>query len=427
MRAWAFRFIWLFAFTLTWEESVVLGSVSLTRVVGLIALGLGLSAVIVSGRMKKPHPAQFVMLGYLSWVVVTYLFSSRPEQSFPDIILYLQLVGVAFLVYEFVQDEREQASVLQAFVLGSVISIVTVLMDLASGGAQAAGGHHSLESARYQAAVGPNSLAVYLSLSMCVALYLTTVRKERAWIWFNTCIVPPTMLAIFLTGSRGGLITLMVALLIIPAVVLTRAKAKRQLLVIGAIAVMTALVLTAVPGQTWERLSTTGDEILHGTLTGRTAIWRAGLKVFGDHPIAGSGTGTFAMEVAPMTGTAIVAHNVYLEVLAEQGIVGFGLFAAMIIALVLPLGKLPIPQRNFWVILFGVFLVGAMDLSLGRKKILWFILGMIAARVASARTQATAPQQLPLPQGVLPRVGRMGLPARFRVKRRSLNSEMEKR
>jgi O-antigen ligase len=70
-------------------------------------------------------------------------------------------------------------------------------------------------------------------------------------------------------------------------------------------------------------------------VTGRLPIWRAAMAMFVEHPIVGTGWGTFqallpAYRPEPNGFYYTHAHNDYLEVLAEGGIVGFAVVAALI-------------------------------------------------------------------------------------------------
>ena len=70
----------------------------------------------------------------------------------------------------------------------------------------------------------------------------------------------------------------------------------------------------------------------------RPSYWRVAWDDYQDNPVLGSGAGTYFLAwgetVAPSGGTALDAHNLYLESLAELGPVGLGLIAA---ALCMPL------------------------------------------------------------------------------------------
>jgi len=84
-------------------------------------------------------------------------------------------------------------------------------------------------------------------------------------------------------------------------------------------------------GDARDRLSQSGNN-------GRLGIWRVSEKSFADHPLAGTGAGTFAVEYQRRRDIDLDVtdgHSLYLEVLGELGVVGMALLA---VALVLPLG-----------------------------------------------------------------------------------------
>lgn len=73
-------------------------------------------------------------------------------------------------------------------------------------------------------------------------------------------------------------------------------------------------------------------------LASRVEIWRDGLALWSQRPIAGWGLGTFGWALPPTRTTpgdavAMHAHNEYLEVLAETGLVGAALALAFLLLL----------------------------------------------------------------------------------------------
>ncbi len=68
----------------------------------------------------------------------------------------------------------------------------------------------------------------------------------------------------------------------------------------------------------------------------RLQWWKESLDVFRDHPLAGSGAGTFSIARRPFAGeTTSVAsepHNLPLQFLSELGLVGLALFALVLVA-----------------------------------------------------------------------------------------------
>jgi O-antigen ligase len=70
-------------------------------------------------------------------------------------------------------------------------------------------------------------------------------------------------------------------------------------------------------------------------VSGRLPIWRAALGMFAAHPVIGNGWGTFqsllpAYRIEPNGFYYTHAHNDYLEVLAEGGVVGFAIVVILL-------------------------------------------------------------------------------------------------
>jgi O-antigen ligase len=115
--------------------------------------------------------------------------------------------------------------------------------------------------------------------------------------------------ALALTSSRGGWAALASALLVAAA---GRWRARAALAVAAALVSLSVLTaFTTLPS----RLQARGD------------YWHVAWQVAGRHPLAGSGAGTFDLGWAAYGdlgrwGEVLDAHSLYLETLAELGIVG---------------------------------------------------------------------------------------------------------
>lgn len=144
--------------------------------------------------------------------------------------------------------------------------------------------------------------------------------------------------AILLSLSRGGIITLCLAFLFI-AFLATRITANRQVSWGIVISVSVILMITwfgwrpimAEFGSLWE------GEVLQ--TSGRLPLFKDGMKIFGDFPLTGTGIGTFR-DVYPayrsMPGDTVYdhAHNDYLELLIEGGLIGFFLGGWFVLAVI---------------------------------------------------------------------------------------------
>ncbi len=104
---------------------------------------------------------------------------------------------------------------------------------------------------------------------------------------------------------------------------------------------------------------------------GRVAIWRVAGHEFEGAPIGGTGAGTYEVfwnarqPASAMTAAArpiLYAHSIYLEALAELGVVGFGLLMCMIVgSLVAIARRIRGPDRTLYAIAFAVALAWSIQ------------------------------------------------------------------
>ena len=140
--------------------------------------------------------------------------------------------------------------------------------------------------------------------------------------------------ALFLSASRGGIITFVVEMVFLAILVLLRRREKNGLL---AAAVILGLAVVMVSwlgiGTALERFAGyRGLEVSEGR---RVGMLHGSLRIFHDHPVLGTGLGTL-QEVFPRYETVydglIVnhSHNDYAEALAETGAIGGICFLAFL-------------------------------------------------------------------------------------------------
>jgi hypothetical protein len=91
-------------------------------------------------------------------------------------------------------------------------------------------------------------------------------------------------------------------------------------------------------GGSASHLTRSGDPKELTTLTGRTDVWPIAWRIIGDRPLLGHGTGTSQALFDDATRRGLIwwhafnAHNVFLTVAIEQGLVGLVLMALALLA-----------------------------------------------------------------------------------------------
>jgi O-antigen ligase len=371
----AFAFLWLFVLSFPAEKAIdVPGLGTISRFFGLIALGAGMLAVLIDGRIRVFSPMLAAPALFVLWSIVTVRWSLDPISTAAKGQTYLQLLGMAWLIWEFAAAESRIASLMQAYVLGTLYSS----FDTVSRWAMARQTYYQ----RYATeGFDPNDMALTLALSLAFSYYLSTrSRGTMAWVYRAQMVL--ALLTILLSASRTGFLTSCLAALILPLSFPYLRRAERKWIACGAaVAILAAVAM--IPATSWKRLSTIGSEVSSGSLNSRSMIWRAGLVSFRQHPVAGVGGGAFPRSVEPMLGFpkgwSIVAHNTFFSVLVETGVVGFTLFSALLLSLLLAVRRMQGLKRVMWAVTLLVWGVGVSTLSWEIQKPTWLIFALILA------------------------------------------------
>ena len=399
MTALAYAALWGFVFAVPWERVIVLPGVSImTRATGALALGLALFALLVSGRFRRWRGLHVWGLLFVIWcgVVVWMLGMQTIPKKF---YTFVQLFLVMLMVWELAPTAKRQVGLLVAYVFGAYVAALGTLMLYHSKGA---------ELQRFAAGGGdPNSLAMTLSLGIPMAWYLSMTTQRPLLRWICRAYLPLALLAIGLTGSRGGMLDCMVSLLIVPMTI--SLSPKRLAMSVAMVALSGALMIAYVPDKIVQRLATTGSEVEGERFGGRFKLWVAGVHAFAQRPIMGYGVSTFKLAITPQLGSAAqVAHNSFLSVVVEEGLVGLMFYLLMLLSVYLAILRLPRFQRKFALILFVTLVTAMMPLTWEDQKEVWLVMGLLVAMasVQGAGPNSAVPQAAPRIVGRPPLAGR---------------------
>jgi len=220
--------------------------------------------------------------------------------------------------------------------------------------------------------------------------------------------------AVVFTFSRGGAL----ALAVVAALLIWRYRPPAAAL--AAVAVAGVLAVPFLPSGYVERLTTLGqvgtvESTTDVSIRSRTAELRAGTGMLLDHPLTGVGYGTFAANYVDYTRSFGIeqrlkdreAHNLYLEVGAETGLLGIGAFGVLMIGSFVALGA---ARRRFadagradiadtayaFTVALSAYYVTSIFLHMDFARTFWLITGVavampsLASRVAARAEEAPA-------------------------------------
>jgi O-antigen ligase len=137
--------------------------------------------------------------------------------------------------------------------------------------------------------------------------------------------------AVFATLSRGGIIALVCSLAVLLLLAGRRLKLRP---VLAPLAVVGLLLLVMLLTAGWDRIAERFEQLAEEQNLRRAAVWSDSLRMFGDFPLLGTGWGTFGSIYARYqthSATAFYdhAHNDYVELLTDAGLIGFAAAAGL--------------------------------------------------------------------------------------------------
>jgi O-antigen ligase len=379
--AWAL--LCLFVFSIPWEKSIPApGVATLSHLFGILAFAAGVVAAIRRRAIRPPNLALALAALFVLWAALTWLWSMDRRATALRVTTLAELLAMAWLIWDLCREPLRQTRLIECYVWGAVAASASAFLRYFQG--------RQTYYLRYAApGFDPNDFGLILALSIPLALYLAL--KSPNWMrWCWRAAVLMVMSALLLTASRTALVAAFVAF---GFALWTWREADRGQRISSALllVLLVAGLLQFAPASSRARLATITTELTRGTLHNRTLIWKTGLKVFQRHPVLGVGAGAYPEAVRPWLGTPgvpghrYVAHNTFLSVLVECGVIGFGLYALVMVTLALFAWALAPAERALWWVALAVWTVGVSTLTWEHYKPSWLLVALIMTQWGARR------------------------------------------
>jgi hypothetical protein len=234
----------------------------------------------------------------------------------------------------------------------------------------------------------PNALAgaLLLLLPPSLAVILKTGRLTLAARYFVASLwTMASMACLFWSGSKGGwLLMLLLGLLAMARLSISlRIKAS----VIGILLVLGLAAFFVRHAGYFGKGAT--------SVSARFDYWQAAIEITGQHPIVGTGPGTFFIPYSkikkPESEPSRLTHNDYLEQASDSGIPGFLFYSAFIVAALIwsyPGKGADWVRYTVWLGVLGFCLQGLMEFSLYLPNLSWPAFALLGWLVAGPRFSA---------------------------------------
>src|SRR5690606_4680379 len=155
-----------------------------------------------------------------------------------DAVLYagmlVQMLFMSWLVWQLCASEQDRAIVMQAYVLGCLVSVASTISQFASGVTFGEGGADRFAAAGFN----PNYLAATLAIGIPLAWHRVMTARGRLVMALNMLAIPAIIVAVVLTGSRGGFITTLLAVSVVP-LTYARLRARAKVVTVVVLGLLT--------------------------------------------------------------------------------------------------------------------------------------------------------------------------------------------
>ncbi|MDD5008082.1 MAG: O-antigen ligase family protein [Syntrophorhabdaceae bacterium] len=283
-------------------------------------------------KMKK-SAQNWIAMGFC----ITLLCSSfkYPSFSFSQFVELSKLFVLYFMVINLVRTPRHILIIFWFIVFLSLIAGIVGVYQYTHGI-----GMYSSEDGVLRitgTSLDPNDYAMHIVMVLPLILSFFLVSRNifvRVLLVFTSILL---LANIVFTFSRGGFIGLGIVAFASFVILVAQKRIKPVGIVI--ILIIMVMISTAIPSKYWQRMLTSFNPS-EASASARLESWKAGIGMMVDHPVVGIGLGAFAYEYALRANIQTYefkvkiprfAHNSYIQVGAEAGVIALALFLLLII------------------------------------------------------------------------------------------------
>lgn len=304
-------------------------SIGLLLSFGTIGLTI-LFNVYKSNSFKYPKLYLFFLILFITAIIISGLFNLGPANSLEVLIIYLVFVSFGLFVPYIVNSKEKLLIVLNAIVLTTIVLGIYGIYQFIFGAPMDEAWidkEFATNVTRIYSAFGnPNVYGEYLVLVVPVIFALFHITDRKVLKFFYLLVLGLGVGNVFLTLSRGSMLSLAIAIFII--VVLKAHSYFPAMVILG---LLGAAMLPESIIRRILSIFTGGDT----STSYRKSIYQASIDMLKDYYITGTGLGQFKelYKVYSLSAAkSYHAHNTILMIFIEKGILGIVSFISMIIA-----------------------------------------------------------------------------------------------
>jgi len=280
--------------------------------------------------------------GLLILLQVVFRTTAYKHDSINGILLFCAYAMLCFLAgHTLLRSAQARKLAVILSVYGCAVACFSLLQGIAPNGKLYWLREPRLGGWIYGPYVNHNHYAGLMEMLVPIPLVLSLThmahKKERLTAAAAAAIMAGTIL---LSGSRGGMLALLVELMVLAVILVRQQKGPRLAVATGAfLAIIIALSVWLGGAELGRRIFSISTEARSEISGGiRWKIDRDAFKMFLQRPVTGWGLGTFPV-VYPQFRSFYTnffvnqAHDDYIQLLVETGLLGFGIMVWFVIVL----------------------------------------------------------------------------------------------
>ena len=335
-----------------------LGGIGLTFPTDLFAIVLiGILLFKMASERKMiltflHHPISWVLIANWFVLLLTAIASELPVVSFKWLAAYTWMVGAYFFVpVLFFRDQQSTFSFFKAVGCAFILALTTIFAFYITSGRNPFGLRFNPGPFFLDHTVFGAFTATWLPLLLLISFKATLKKRERLFFWVATLFF---MAGLYFSYSRGAWMSCLVGIGLMGLFML--GATVRKLIIPGLVlsVIVGGYLYIAAPSNSSVNAAVSRKDLSShiASITNfktddsnaeRINRWMCALEMFWKDPWTGNGPGTYAMEyvhyqkarfstpISTKHGDNGTAHNELLLAMAENGILGLIVVAAMVL------------------------------------------------------------------------------------------------
>lgn len=324
-------------------------SLNASAILGSLVIVL-LAAFILQNKSEiKKTPLKKTWLFFILIIIASIIFSINYASSLYEITRIISIFLIFVSVFIITKKEKDYRNIAYAIIYSAVIPFFFATYQLFTG--TGLGGTTGIESRLFGTFSHPNPFASFVLIVLVVSIFFFLKEKIKWHKWVLAIFIIWGIFLLIQTYSRGAWFAFAIFLII-----LTALRYPKVLL-----GVLIALIFSFLISETIRnRVEDIYNPPADSSVRWRFMQWERIYGLFLKEPLTGYGIGTETVlhlrEFGPNAGNQY-AHNDFLRIALETGIVGFISYSMLLFIALFQLISHYRKEKNPWIRDFGLFVL----------------------------------------------------------------------